>query len=75
MDAAGNSLWKEKSETGKTILKYSKDGQLLSQGYIAFQGDLPATGFWTTADDKLTVYKNYFFKDHMLIVGYGFGKR
>jgi hypothetical protein len=73
-DEAGQSLWSEKSETGETILLFSRSGDLIAKGYIAFQGDMPATGFWTTADEKLTVYKNYFFKKHMLVVGYGFGK-
>ncbi len=73
-DKDGNSLWSEKSETGETIYLYSKGGDLVSKGYIALQGDMPATGFWTTADENLTVYKNYFFKDHMLVAGYRFKK-
>jgi hypothetical protein len=73
-DKDGNSLWSEKTETGETIYLFSKAGDLVSKGYIAFQGDMPATGFWTVADSSLTVYKNYFFKDRMLVVGYKFKK-
>ena len=73
-DKDGNSLWSEKSETGETIYLYSKSGDLVSKSSIAFQGDMPATGFWTTADENLTVYKNYFFKDYMLVAGYRFKK-
>jgi hypothetical protein len=73
-DKEGKSLWSEKSETGETIYLFSKSGDLISKGYIAFQGAMPATGFWTVADDELTIYKNYFFKDHMLVVGYRFKK-
>jgi len=74
-DEEGRSLWSEKTDTGETILIYSKDGILLDKGYVAFPSGLPGTGFWTVADDALTVYKNFFFKDHMLVVGYRFGKK
>jgi hypothetical protein len=73
-DKEGNSLWSEKGEGGETVYLFSKSGDLVSKGYIGFQGDMPATGFWTVADENLTVYKNYFFKDHMLVVGYKFKK-
>jgi hypothetical protein len=68
----GESVWKQKNSSGESIVVFSPQGKLLFQGTIYYPEGTAGTGFWTTADSKLTIYKNYFFEEYMEIVGYAF---
>jgi hypothetical protein len=71
----GASVWKQKNPAGETIYIFSGQGLLLCQGAIYYPEGVAGTGFWTTVDKKLTIYKNYFYETYMEIVGYRFGNR
>ncbi|MBN1798568.1 MAG: hypothetical protein JW822_08315 [Spirochaetales bacterium] len=72
ISGSGQSVWKQKHSSGETILIYSPQGALTHQGSIYYPEGASGTGFWTSVDEKLVVYKNYFSDEYMEIVGYGF---
>jgi hypothetical protein len=73
VDASNKSLWKKKNEGSEEIYLFSATGKLEKRATIVYeQSETEGNGFWTTSDEKLAIYKNYFFDDYMLIVSYQF---
>jgi hypothetical protein len=71
VDTANKSLWKKQHNKSETLYFFSEKGKLLNQGDIAYpESSTDGNGFWTFADENLNIYKNYFYDDYMLIVGY-----
>lgn len=73
VNSENKSVWKKKDDAGETILVFSHEGKLLHKGTIYYPDGVSGTGFWTCVDEKLMIYKNYFYEDWMEIITYGFG--
>jgi hypothetical protein len=73
IDASNRSLWKKQLDRSESIWLFSDKGALVKQGTIAYSdSSVEGNGFWTFADENMTVYKNYFYEDYMIITGYRF---
>jgi len=71
VDTLNNSLWKTSKGLIEQYYYYTNTGKLLFDAFLIIpETKVEGTGFWTFIDEKLQIYKNWFYEDYMEVVQY-----